>query len=161
MTPHWPLGFGVVELRETIQHLKGRWAFSCQRRRYNRAFDTLQLEFRQAREPEQWRKAVCHAAERMDFAWIVFKTTKGDGRLEERLWHPPSGKPNISRVLTMMITFRNGHDPETSQRLEVAICIHGSLEAAGHKATLFGRLIDESRLRLATVLPGRGLGGQS
>ena len=161
MTPHLPSGLGMVELREIIQRLKDKYTFACQRRSDRRVFDNLQLEFRQAREPDQWRKAVCRAADKMDFAWIALKTTKGDGRLKERLWHPPSGKPNVSRVLTMTIPFRNGHDPKTSQQLEVAICINGSLEAAGHRATLFGRLIDESRLRLAAALPDHGLSGQS
>ena len=144
MTPHSPLGFGMVELRETIQHLKDRWTFAWQQRMYNKAFETLQLEFRQAREPDQWRKAVCHAADKWKFAWITLKTTHEDGRTEKEFWHPPNSKPNSSRVFTMAIPFRNSHGPETSQQLEVAICINGSLEAAGHQAMLFGRLIDES-----------------
>jgi hypothetical protein len=50
----------------------------------------------------------------------------------------------------MTIPLKNGHAPGTAQQLEVALRTNGSLEAAGRRATLLGRLIDENDLR-ATI----------
>ena len=57
--------------------------------------------------------------------------------------------------------FRNGHGPGVSQQLEVAICMNGSLEAVGRRATLFGRLIDENQPQPAIAQSDRRLSSQS
>lgn len=136
---------GVVQFHETVARLKEKYSFACQQRSDRKMFETLQLEFRQIHDSGQQRKAICDAADKMGFAWIALKTTHEDGRVEEELWRPPEGKPDLSRIVTMSIPFRNGHGPGVSQQLEVAICMDGSLETVGRRATLFGRLMDENR----------------
>ncbi|MEN6577684.1 MAG: MraY family glycosyltransferase [Phycisphaerales bacterium] len=138
---------GVVQLHETVSRLKDKYSFACQQRSDKKMFETLQLEFRQVHDSDQQRKAICDAADRMGFAWIALKTMHEDGRVVEELWRPPNGKPDLSRIVTMTVPFRNGHGPGVSQQLEVAICMNGSLEAVGRRATLFGRLIDENQLQ--------------
>jgi len=138
---------GVVQLHDTIARLKDKYSFVCQQRSEKKMFDALQLEFRQVHNPDQQRKAICEAADRMGFAWIALKTVHEDGRVEEEIWRPPNGKPNLSRIVTMTIPFKNGHGPETPQQLEVAITISDSLEGAGRRAMLFGRLIDDDYRR--------------
>ncbi|MBP7051989.1 MAG: undecaprenyl/decaprenyl-phosphate alpha-N-acetylglucosaminyl 1-phosphate transferase [Phycisphaerae bacterium] len=144
---------GVVRLHETVSRLKEKYSFSCQQRNDRRTFETLQLQFRQARDSDQWRAAVCEAAKKMDFAWIALQTTHQDGRVDEELWRSPEGRPDLTRIVTMTIPLTNGngngHEPGLSRQLEVAICVNGSLEAAGRRATLFGRLIDENTARAA------------
>jgi UDP-GlcNAc:undecaprenyl-phosphate GlcNAc-1-phosphate transferase len=142
---------GAVQLHETVTRLKDKYSFARQRRNDRRMFENLQLQFGQALDSDQWRAAICEAAERMDFAWIALKTTHEDGRVEEELWRPPDGKLDLSRIVTMTIPFKNGHGPEVSQELEVAICVNGSLEGAGRRATLFARLLDENHSLLTVA----------
>jgi UDP-GlcNAc:undecaprenyl-phosphate GlcNAc-1-phosphate transferase len=134
---------GAVRLHETATRLKDKYSFACQQRSDKKVFENLQLQFRQVRNPDQWRTAVCEAAQKMDFAWIALKTTHGDGRIEDEIWRPPTGKPDLSRIVTMTIPLKNGQTPGGSHHLEVAISVNGSLEAIGRRATLFGRLMDE------------------
>ncbi len=80
----------------------------------------------------------------MDFAWVSLKTTYGDGRTEEEVWGTRRAKPDMPRILTMVIPLSNGNGHVgVSRRLEVAIWVDDSVESAGRRATLFGRLIDE------------------
>jgi UDP-GlcNAc:undecaprenyl-phosphate GlcNAc-1-phosphate transferase len=139
---------GFMHLRAAMTRLQEKYTRSCHRRDERIAFDQLQLLFRQAHDMDQWRAAVCEAAKKMDFAWIALKTIHTDGRVEEELWRPPEGKPDLTRIVTVTIPLNNGHQPGTPQQLEIAICVNGSLEAAGRRATLFSRLIDESTVGL-------------
>ena len=135
---------GAVRLRETLDHLQSRYRDSRQERQDKRTFGYLQLQLRQIHDPGQWWQALCQTASQMDFAWISLKTTYEDGRTEEELWRAPRVKPDMSRILTVAIPLDNGdgHASE-SRRLTIAICAEGSVESAGRRATLFGRLIDE------------------
>ena len=142
---------GVVQFHETFNRLKDKYSLAHQQRCDRRVFETLELQFRQVQDSEQQRKAICDAADKMGFAWVALKTTYEDGRIEEELWRPPSSKPDLSRIVTMSMPFRNGHGPGVSQQLEVAICMNGSLEAVGRRATLFCRLIDENQSQPAAA----------
>lgn len=137
---------GAVRLHETVSRLKDKYSISRQQRSDRKTFENLQLQFRQARSADQWRLAVCEAASKMDFAWIALKTTHEDGSIEDEIWRPPTGKPDLSRIVMMTIPLKDGHASGVSHHLEVAICINGSLEAAGRRATLFGRLVDENAI---------------
>jgi UDP-GlcNAc:undecaprenyl-phosphate GlcNAc-1-phosphate transferase len=149
---------GVVQLRHVFARLQDKYKSACRERNEQSIFENLELQFRQIRDSDQWRTAVCAAAEKMDFAWLALKTTYADGRVEEELWRPPNGKSDHARIVTMTIPLRSGHDPGISQQLEIAVGINGSLEAAGRRAMLFGRLIDESRRRpLAAPTAGRSI----
>jgi hypothetical protein len=135
---------GEVRLHETLTRLKDKYSFARHQRDDRKTFETLQLQFRQAHDQDQWRSVVCEAAKKMDFAWIGIKTTHADGRIEEELWRPPQGKPDLSRIVTMTLPLKNGCPAGSSRQLELAISINGSLEAAGRRATLFSRLMDEN-----------------
>ncbi len=146
---------GFIHLHAAITRLQEKYQRSCHKRDERIAFDQLQLLFRQAHDQNEWRLAICEAAKKMDFAWIALKTTHKDGRVEEELWRPPEGKPDLLRVVTMSIPLNSDEEPGSSRQLEVAIVVNGSLEAAGRRATLLSRLLDEnqpeSRLRTPTI----------
>jgi UDP-GlcNAc:undecaprenyl-phosphate GlcNAc-1-phosphate transferase len=142
---------GAVRLGQTVSRLQEKYKHAREEREEKTVFEQLELQFRQARGADRRWAAVCEAAKEMDFAWIALKTSYEDGRVEEEIWRPPDGKPDLSRVVTMTVPFENGHGPGVSQELEVAICVNGSLEAAGRQATLFGRLIDENIARLTVA----------
>jgi len=134
---------GVVRLHETLNRLKANHECARRERDERKAFELLELEFRDIHNTAQWWKAVCDAAGKMDFAWISLKTTYEDGRIDTEVWRsagPPP--PEAARLVTMTLPFKNG-DPHASEEFEIAVSVNGSLEAAGRRVTLFGRLIDE------------------
>ncbi|MEN6333389.1 MAG: MraY family glycosyltransferase [Phycisphaerales bacterium] len=139
---------GAVHLHETIARLHDKHVTALCQRNERKTFENLQLKFRQVHGQSQWWQAVCEAADRMDFAWIAMKTTMPDGRIEEEIWRAPEVKPDLARIVTMTIPLENG-EKGVKRQFEAAICTDGSLEAAGRRATLFSRLLDESTTRLA------------
>jgi UDP-GlcNAc:undecaprenyl-phosphate/decaprenyl-phosphate GlcNAc-1-phosphate transferase len=133
---------GVFHFHETLARLRQKYRRSSEEHNERRHFEDLQLRFRQVHDPSQWRKALCEAADQMDFAWVSLKTTYADGRTEEELWRAPHDPPDLSRIATVTIPLApNGSG--TSRQFEIAIRVNGSMEAAGYRASLFGRLVDE------------------
>ncbi len=134
---------GAVRLGQTVSRLQEKYKLTCQERAEETAFEQLQLWFRQACGADRRWEAICEAAERMDFAWIALNTT-------------PRGWPRRRRTLASagrqagpLANLHHDNPAQQrsrsgiSQQLEVAICVNGSLEDAGRRATLFTRLIDE------------------
>jgi len=134
---------GAIRLDETLAHLQSKYKHSLLAREDRKTFEYLQLQFRQIRNPGQWWKAVCEAAERMDFAWVSLRTTHPDGRVEEELWRPPTARPSLEGIMIINVPLRSA-EPRRTVSLELAIARNGSLEATGRRATLFARLLDEN-----------------
>jgi len=78
----------------------------------------------------------------MDFAWVSLKITKKDGSIDTQVWRMAGSEPDLSKLVIMTVPL-NSKGAETSHEFEIAISVNGSYESAGHRATLFGRLIDE------------------
>lgn len=133
---------GSVQLRQTIAALQDKYRMANQRKQYQTGFEQAQLHFRTARTSEHWWAAICNAAERMDFAWVSLKTTKKDGSIDTQVWRMADSQPDLSKLVIMTVPL-NGNGPETQHEFEIAIRVNGSYESAGHRATLFNRLIDE------------------
>ena len=81
----------------------------------------------------------------MDFAWVCLRTSYEDGRIDTTAWRTPSVKRNLSHMTIVTLPFGNGQTG-VSLELEVAISGGSSLEAAGRRVSLFGRLIEERDL---------------
>ena len=133
---------GSVRLRETIANLQKKYAITSRRRQEQMDFEQAQLHFRNARTFEQWWAAVSEAAERMDFAWLSLKTKDKDGTVRTEVWRTADAQPDMSDVVIMNVPVSN-HLTAAPMEFEIAISVDGSYESAGHRATLFGRLIDE------------------
>ena len=133
---------GSVRLRDTIAALQKKYAITKQGHDEIRDFEDAQLNFRNARTYEQWWSAICKAAEQMDFAWLSLKTTDKDGTVRTKVWRTTEAPPDMSKVVLMTIPF-SANGSEASSEFEIAISVNGSYESAGHRAKLFGRLIDE------------------
>jgi UDP-GlcNAc:undecaprenyl-phosphate GlcNAc-1-phosphate transferase len=146
---------GAVRLQETLARLQSKYRHSRGEREDRRTFEHLQLKFCQAHDAGQSWQAICEAARQMDFAWVCLKTTREDGRAEEELWRTPDSKLDLSRVITMTIPLR-GRKEGLSRQLEIAISVNGSLEAASHRVTLIGRLIDEQDLAAIAPIARKG-----
>jgi UDP-GlcNAc:undecaprenyl-phosphate GlcNAc-1-phosphate transferase len=135
---------GVIRLRETLTRLREKYHRESEQHSERRRFEDLQLRFQQAHDPNGWWGAICEAADQMDFAWVSLKTTYGDGRTEEEIWLASQTQPKSPRIVTMTIPLGKKDGADASQQVEVGIRINGSVEAAGRRALLFGRLMDES-----------------
>ena len=133
---------GAVQFYETMTRLREKYALAQREKQERKIFEDLQLRFWQASDDERWRQAVCEAAERMDFAWLSLKTVHADGRSETEIWRGSNMKPDRSRIVSMTIPFTNG-EAGARYEFEIAIRVNGSIESASHRATLFGRLLDE------------------
>ena len=136
---------GSVRLRETIAGLQRKYAIERRVQREVRSFEQAQLRFHNAHTFDQWWSAVCEAAERMDFAWISLTTRDKDGTVRTELWRPTDAEPDISDAVVMNVPIRN-YGMTRRAEFEIAITVSGTIESAGHRATLFGRLIDEYEL---------------
>jgi hypothetical protein len=135
---------GAVRLDETMVHLQVKYAESRRQRSERTIFEDLQLRFRQVQDAGQWWQTVCEAARRMDFAWAGLKTIHADGRVEERIWRASRIRPDLPRIVRMTIPL--DHDgTDVFREFEIGVCMNGSIEAAGRRATLFGRLLDENQ----------------
>lgn len=137
---------GSIRLREIVTGLQEKYALTRRQGQERATFEHLQLQFRQVRNFDQCWSAICEAARQMDFAWVCLRTSYEDGRIETTVWRTPSVKQKLSHVAMVTLPFGNGRTG-VSLELEIAICANGSLEAAGRRASLFGRLIDERDLR--------------
>jgi UDP-GlcNAc:undecaprenyl-phosphate GlcNAc-1-phosphate transferase len=134
---------GSVRLHETITGLQRKFEFVNQNRHEQMNFEQAQLFFRSARTFNEWWQAACEAAKRMDFAWISLKTTDKDGTIRTEVWRPGNFMPpEKSNVIIMDVPLCN-YDNTRMMRFEIAILVNGSLESAGHRATLFNRLVEE------------------
>jgi UDP-GlcNAc:undecaprenyl-phosphate GlcNAc-1-phosphate transferase len=143
---------GVIRLKETLDHLQSKHQYALAAREDKKAFESLQLQFRQVRDSGQWWQTVCEAARQMDFAWIALRSTHPDGRVEEELWRAPHKQPDLDSMVLMNIPLRSG-TPDRRVSLELAIARNGSLEATGRRVTLFARLLDENGTVGKTVGP--------
>ena len=133
---------GSVRLRETISGLQKKYEIANRSKREQMKFEDAQLHFRDAHTFDQWWTAACIAAERLDFAWLSLKSESEDGAARTEIWCMPDMKPDLSKLVIMTIPLPQNSD-ETPLEFEMAISVDGSLESAGHRATLFSRLIDE------------------
>jgi len=133
---------GSVRFKEIIEGLQRKYAMNSQERKETKCFEDAQLYFRNARTRDQWWFAVCEAAQEMDFVWVSLKTRDQDGTAHTEVWRTTKAPPGQSNILTMTIPLRN-YDGAGPIEFEIAVSINGSYESAGHRATLFGRLIDD------------------
>jgi hypothetical protein len=135
---------GSVRLHETISGLQDKYRFANRKKLELMHFEQAQLYFRSARTYDQWWQAVCNAGQCLDFAWISLKTEDKDGNISTEIWRAVETNPAYSKLMTMTIPF-NGNG-ELSREFEIAVMVNGSYESAGHRATLFNRLIDEQKI---------------
>ena len=138
---------GLVRLREGLKALGRNLAAARQTRHSHRQFEQATLLVRETRSFPAWWEAVCGAADGMGLAALGLALEGRDGRRRDLLWRrrPAAGPP--TEVVEMRTPVRDRRaGPPLWLRVEVPV--HGaqglgSLEAAGQRMMLFGRLMDE------------------
>jgi len=130
-----------IRLQEAIAALQRKYAIARQIRQETECFEKVQLYFRQAKTFNQWWQAVCTAAEQLGFSKLRLPLKNGNDPHHTLTWQRDGNEADRSETLKMNIPIRG---PGTSSQLniEVDVTVSGSLESAGHRAALFGRLLD-------------------
>jgi hypothetical protein len=141
---------GAVRLSDTLLRLQERYAATRRQKREERAFEYLQLRFRQVDSLPQWWQAVCDAARRFDFAWVSLSALNPDGSADTSVWRGENVPAKVSGVITLHLPLTDAAGGRQVE-FEMGVLVNGSLESAGHRAALFGRLIDEYRTRGLTA----------
>jgi UDP-GlcNAc:undecaprenyl-phosphate GlcNAc-1-phosphate transferase len=133
---------GSVRLKETVAALKRKHAVNRHVWQERRCFEDAQLHFRQAVTFDQWWQAACNAAEQLGFRKLRLPVENGGNPDRTLTWQRDGNEADQSETLRVKIPIR-GPGGNSQLNVEVDVAISGSLESAGHRAALFGRLLDE------------------
>ena len=142
----------TVRLQQAIAALQRKYAIARQIRQETECFEKVQLYFRQAKTFDQWWQAVCTAAQQLGFGKLRLPLKNGSDPHHILTWQRDGNEADRSETLKMKIPIR-GPGTNSHLNIEVDVTISGSLESAGHRAALFGRLLDD---HVIVGLPGSG-----
>jgi len=133
---------GSVRLCETLAALKRKHTIARQAKQEVENFEKIELYFRQAKIFNQWWQAVCFAADKMDVVRGLLPLTNRDGTKRLLCWEKNGDGIQINDIVKMTMPVR---DRRVGSLLNLEIQVHtnGSLESAGRRATLFGRLLEQ------------------
>lgn len=133
---------GAVQLRETIGSLKRKYVASHQAKQEIENFEKVELYFRQAEVFDQWWEAVCFAAEKMDFVGGLLPLTNRDGTKRMLAWEKDGEDIVTDDIVNISLPIRDRRAGPPLV-LKVRVRANGSLESAGRRVSLFGRLLEE------------------
>lgn len=148
---------GAIRLRETIERLQMKYAYSRRERQERQVFEQLQLQLRQVRQESEWWEMLCEAGRRLELAWLSVRRVDSDGNVNTSIWRRDHAPSRSDRVVTMNVPVGDCVRGK-SVELEIAVLIKGSLESANHRAGLFTRLIDEGIGHRPAILSPAALG---
>ena len=132
---------GSVRLRETIAGLQRKYTITRQIKHEKKHYEDAELYFRRAVTFNQWWDAIGETAQRLNFAWISLKTKNEDCTISTNIWRTADKQVDFSKLIIINIPHNNNDD--FSYEFEIAVSFNGSYESAGHRVTLFARLLDE------------------
>ena len=133
---------GGSRLRETLAALKRNAAIARQVKEEKHCFEDAQLRMREARSFEGLWHAACDVAEKMGFERLALSQTLDETAAHTSVWRRTSEALSPHEIITISVPIRNGL-PDASVWIEAGLRVDGSLETAGRRLMLFGRLLDE------------------
>jgi len=138
---------GAIRLREALATLKRNLAMSGEAKVRKRRFEEMQLRLREAKTISQWWRVVRRAGRHLGFARICVQVQYDGGQSRELQWYLPGYRGNgiHGKAIHLTLPVRYWPDGQTV-RASIDIPVSGSLESAGSRLTLFGRLMDEHSL---------------
>jgi len=134
---------GSFRLRESVRTLMRNWSISRDAAGAKKRFEEAQLRLREADSFQRWWQGVCVTAAELGLVRLSLRSSR-NGRQQRMDWSSPFF---VDTEKTLQMTF-----PVTDRRkgstLRILVHVHlnGSLEAAGMRGALFGRLMDECGL---------------
>jgi UDP-GlcNAc:undecaprenyl-phosphate GlcNAc-1-phosphate transferase len=135
---------GLVRLGESIGRLQQKYAISRQIGQETKAFEEVQLHFRQAENFEQWWRAVCTAAKKLDFVKVSLHLNGNNKVVRKLTFQDDRHDVGSSSTEVIRLTIPIKRSPNGSRMsLKADVSANESLESAGRRAALFSRLIEE------------------
>jgi exopolysaccharide biosynthesis WecB/TagA/CpsF family protein len=147
---------GAARIGETVAVIRRIRSFRQQAKKEQASFDDAQLRMRESASFEGWWAAVCRLAEELDFVWVTVAVRNDGGQSWTTVWRRPGQMPSRHDLVTLAIP-ASRRRTDCQMQLEAGLAVNGSLEAAGRRGALLGRLIDEHEL---TNLPPQVATGQ-
>ncbi len=133
---------GTVRLQECAGNLRRCLAFARQARQDKRACESAELH--RAETLDAWWTGLCTAAEKMNFSRLSLSLSGPGGSPVTLVWlAEPRRQPPSTGAIHLHKTV-GAHVTAARLRIEADIPIDDSLESAGRRASLFGRLIDHN-----------------
>jgi len=133
---------GAVRVSDMLAGLREKKNISRNAKQEIETFEKTELHFQRAKTFDQWWQAVCLATEKMGFIRSSLPLSNRDGTKRVLVWEKESQNRETDNIVNMTLPIqdrRNG----SQLKLEVKVCTNGSLESAGRRMTLFGRLLEE------------------
>jgi hypothetical protein len=134
---------GAVRLRESVRIMQRNLANARMAREDRQRFENVQLMIREARSSDAWWQAVCTMAKDMGFEHVALTLEGAQAVTRKLMWQRPPEPGSSPEVVSISMPLVLGGRAGKATIL-VTFEPNGSLEAAGRRVTLFGRLIDES-----------------
>jgi len=132
---------GAVRLRETMNALKHKYSVAKQQRLEKQHFEEIELYFQQAVVFDQWWRAVCFASQKLGFITSLLPLVNRDGSKRLLSW-TRNGAEIVSGDLVKVTVAIPDRRSASALNLEVQVCAAGSLESAGRRIALLGRLLE-------------------
>lgn len=133
---------GAVRLKETIIAWRRNSNIAREIRKSRRDFDHVELLMCEALSFDQWWTSLCQAAQQLEFERISLSLTNRDGSNRTLIWQKQGQAVPVHEKITVAVPVRHRR-PGGPLKAEVDVYLNGSIESAGRRMALFGRLIDE------------------
>ena len=144
-TDPWGIKVTAVEIKDVELPDEMRRAIARQARRDRRGFEKAQLIFREAESFDAWWSAVRAAAEGMHLSRVVITVPNRDGSGRLLIWRHPRLRLGTHERIRLAVPIRDRRR-NAFLHSELDVPVNGSLEAAGRRAQLFTRLLEEHGL---------------
>lgn len=136
---------GSVRLGETIEKLRQKYAISSQIKEEIGHFENIQLLFREVKTFDDWWKASCLAAEKMNFVSIRLPLSNRNDKEQILTWQTKTDLSKPGDLIHMTIPVKDRRKGKTL-RMEIKVLSINSMESASRRASLFTRLIDNHNI---------------
>jgi len=133
---------GSVRARETFGAIRRNRAIGRETRRYQSAFEELEVGFRDVVTFDAWWQQVCKTAELLDFAKMNLPLTRRDGTSTMLRWRRSTEELADCDSITAEVPIPQRRVGQTL-RLELEVLASKFLENSGQRIALFSRLMGE------------------
>ncbi len=137
--------FGAIQFRQAYRSLRRNRTLAREAKQRRQRFEELQLRLREATTMAQWWRIVRRAARYMGFSHVSIEVQNNGNSVSVLTWNLP-GPNNNAKAVHMSLPVRHSPIEGELVRANIMIPVNGSLESAGGRMALFGRLIDERSL---------------
>ncbi len=132
---------GAMSFRNIMSGLKHKHKKMIERKIEVERYEEAELHFRQAKNFDTWWHAICFAAHKMEFAQAKLPLVNRDGSQNTLKWAKDKDNENGKDVIetTLSIPDRRSN---SVLKLGINVNTNGSIESAGRRIALFGKLIE-------------------